>query len=125
MRLRVSGEQTGHKYQLDTIMDGNYKRSGLPNVNILNTFFESIIDRNEAGISIARPTITNELGERALVDVAATIAAYPRMADSTGIPLEDVKKEITLEMRKELGWRHYCMKSRVNFATFVYFPNSC
>ena len=106
MRLRVSGQQTGHKYQLDTIMDGNYKRSGLPNGNILNTFVESIIDRNEAGISVARSTITNELGEPALVDVAATIAAfnaYPRMANSTGIPLEDAKKEITLGMRKELG----------------------
>ena len=106
MRLRVIGQQTGHRYQLDTIMDGNYKRSGLPNGNILNTFVGSIIDSNEAGISVARSTITNELGERALVDVAATIAAfnaYPRMADSTGIPLEDAKKEITLEMRRELG----------------------
>jgi hypothetical protein len=106
MRLRVSGQQTGHKYQLGHIMDGNSIRSGLPNGNVLNAFVESIIGRNEAGISVARATIISELGEQALVDAAATIAAfnaYPRMADSTGIPLEDAKKEITMEIREELG----------------------
>ena len=44
-------------------------------------------------------------GEQALVDAAATIAAfnaYPRMADSTGIPLESGKEEITQELRAEL-----------------------
>ena len=45
------------------------------------------------------------MGEQALVDAAATIAAfnaYPRMADSTGIPLESSKEEITQELRVEL-----------------------
>jgi hypothetical protein len=45
------------------------------------------------------------MGEQALVDAAATIAAfnaYPRMADSTGIPLESGKEEITQELRAEL-----------------------
>jgi hypothetical protein len=106
MRLRVSGEQTGHEYNLQHVMDGGSEDSELPNGNILNAFVEAIFNRDLARISIARSAIVNVMGEQAMVDAAATIAAfnvYPRMADATGIPLEDTKRDITSEMREELG----------------------
>jgi hypothetical protein len=46
------------------------------------------------------------MGMAAMADAAAVIAAfnaYPRMADATGIPLEDAKAAATTEMRQELG----------------------
>jgi hypothetical protein len=46
------------------------------------------------------------MGERAMTDAAATIAAfnaYPRIADATGIPLEDAKAAGTADLRMELG----------------------
>jgi hypothetical protein len=110
MRLRVSGQQTGHEYQLQSIMDGDPFLSGVPNDIILNAFVEAIHDRDIFRIKIARSAIVDEMGERAMVDAAATIAAfnaYPRMADSTGIPLEDSKKQLTSEMCEELGMEKY------------------
>ena len=41
-----------------------------------------------------------------MVDAAAVIAAfngYPRVADATGIPLEDYKADVTEALRSELG----------------------
>ena len=41
-----------------------------------------------------------------MVDAAAVIAAfqaYPRIADATGIPLEDAKETVTGPLRDELG----------------------
>ncbi len=106
MRLRVSGQQTGHEYNLQDVMDGDFGKSGLPKGDILNAFVEAIIERDLSKISVARSAIISSMGIKALVDSAATVAAfnaYPRMADATGIPLEDNKKEMTSEMRKEFG----------------------
>ena len=59
------------------------------------------------GPSVYSPAnILDALGEKALADTAATVAAfnaYPRMADATGIPLENAKENATMEMRIELG----------------------
>ena len=110
MRLRVSGQQTGFDYQLQSIIEGDPKRSGLPNDIILNAFVESIFDRDISKINSARSAIVKEMGEQAMIDAAATIAAfnaYPRMADSTGIPLEDAKKKLTAEMCEELGMEKF------------------
>ena len=46
------------------------------------------------------------MGEAAMIDAAAVIAAfncYPRVADATGIPLEEAKAAATATMRAELG----------------------
>ncbi len=46
------------------------------------------------------------MGPGCLVDAAATVAifnAVVRIADSTGIPLEDAKAEMSEELRDNLG----------------------
>ena len=87
-------------------MDGSVQESGLPHGKILNEVVEAIMDRDKARIAAARTTIVETLGKAAMVDAAATIAAfnaYTRMADATGIPLETPKAEATVELRQELG----------------------
>ncbi len=106
MRLRVSGEQTGREYNLEAVMTGHSADEGLPNGGLLNDFLEAILNRNPARITKTRTKLVNTMGEQAMVDATATIAAfnaYPRMADSTGIPLESAKKEATAELRTALG----------------------
>ena len=106
MRLRVSGQQTGNEYDLRSIMEGGQVDAGLPHGNLINDFVEALCGRDPSRIASARVAIVSAIGEQALVDSAATIAAfnaYPRMADATGIPLENAKKEATAEMREELG----------------------
>ena len=102
----MSGNHTGTEYNLSLIMDGSVQESGLPYGKILNEFVEAIMDRDKARIAAARTTIVETLGKAAMVDAAATIAAfnaYTRMADATGIPLETPKAEATVELRQELG----------------------
>jgi len=102
----VSGNHTGTEYDLSLIMDSSVQKSGLPCGKILNEFVEAIMDRDKARIAAARTTIVETLGKAAMVDAAATIAAfnaYTRMADATGIPLETPKAEATVELRQELG----------------------
>jgi hypothetical protein len=106
MRLRVSGQQTGNEYDLDLVMGGDVDGSGLPQGDLLNEFCEAICDRDSDRTARARAVIVETLGEAAMVDAAAMIAAfnaYPRMADATGIPLEEAKAAATVEMRDELG----------------------
>ncbi len=106
MRLRVSGDQTGNEYDLTPVMDGNMADSGLPHGDLMNEFTEAIMERDTARIANARRAIIETLGEAAMVDAAAVIAAfnaYPRMADATGIPLEDAKEAATAAMRLDLG----------------------
>ena len=105
MRLRVSGQQTGNDYDLDLVMGGEVVDSGLPHGALMNDFVEAICARDTDRTARARAAIVETLGEAAMVDAAAMIAAfnaYPRMADATGIPLEDAKAAATATMRQEL-----------------------
>ena len=105
MRLGMSGKDTGDNYNLESVMSGNMTDSVLPHGVILNEFLEAIFARDTNRLKDAQNGLIEAMGEQALVDAAATIAAfnaYPRMADSTGIPLESGKEEITQELRAEL-----------------------
>ena len=105
MRLGMSGNDTGDNYNLESVMSGNMADNVLPHGVILNEFLEAIFARDTRRLKDAQNRLIEAMGEQALVDAAATIAAfnaYPRMADSTGIPLESGKEEITQKLRAEL-----------------------
>ena len=105
MLLGMSGKDTGDNYNLESVMSGNMADNVLPHGVMLNEFLEAIFARDMTRLKDAQNRLIEAMGEQALVDAAATIAAfnaYPRMADSTGIPLESGKEEITQELRAEL-----------------------
>ena len=100
----MSGTETGDDYDLTAITDGG--DGAMPNGAELNAFVEAILGRDPATIAAARAAVAEAMGEAAMVDAAATLAAfnaYPRAADATGIPLEDAKREATAGLRHELG----------------------
>jgi hypothetical protein len=106
MRLRVSGDQTGNEYHLALVMGEETAASGLPHGDLMNDFVEAICARDGPRTAKSRQAIVDALGEGAMLDAAAVVAAfnaYPRMADATGIPLEDAKEAATAELREELG----------------------
>lgn len=106
MRLRVSGTDTGDEYELDAVMGGRAETSGLPHAALLNAFVEAICAHDATASAKARNALVTAAGLRAMIDAAAVIAAfnaYPRMADATGIPLEEGKAQVTAELRAELG----------------------
>lgn len=106
MRLRVSGQHTGNDYDMLSVIEGASDASGLAQGDPMNAFAEGICNRNTAQMEEARKGIIEALGEAAMIDAAAVIAAfnaYPRAADSTGIPIEEFKLEPTEDLRKELA----------------------
>ena len=72
----------------------------------LTEFAEAVVRGDEARITTARTAVTQELGDAAMVDAAAVIANFQRMvriADSTGIPLDEPVMMMTQSIREELG----------------------
>lgn len=62
---------------------------------------------DDAGeLKAARAEVRRTLGDAALVDASATVASFNavvKIADGTGIPIEDWKAERTADLRAELG----------------------
>lgn len=78
----------------------------IPHGEMLSRFAEAVYERDPGATARWRAAITAALGTAALVDTAAVIAGFhgfPRVADATGIPLEDDKAALTETMRDELG----------------------
>jgi hypothetical protein len=62
-----------------------------------------------------RAALVDTLGEAAMMDAAAVIAAfnaYPRIADATGIPLEDAKVAASATLRARLGLEAFNTQAR-------------
>ena len=106
MRLSLSGKHTGDEYALIDAVGKGSGDSGLPRGELLNDFVEAVCAGDGARTATVRQKIIKAMGEAAMVDAAAVIAAfncYPRVADATGIPLEEAKAAATAAMRAELG----------------------
>jgi len=58
----------------------------------------------------ARSALQAAVGDAALVDAAGVLAVFNavvKIADSTGIPLEDIKAEMSEDFRGDLGINDY------------------
>jgi hypothetical protein len=105
----MSGQDTGQDYDLREITEGvdsGAAAASIPHGAVMNALCEALVARDLARLAEVRQQIVDAASEAAMVDAAATIAAfnaYPRAADATGLPLEDAKAELTAPMRAELG----------------------
>lgn len=87
-------------------MGGAGEDSGIPHADVLVDFAEAVLDPDEGRLEKARKALIDAMGEAALVDAAAVAGnfnAIDRVADSTGIPLEAEKAEMTADFRSQLG----------------------
>lgn len=76
----------------------------------LTAFAEAVVLGDSETIRSARESVTDELGSAAMVDAAAVIANFQRMvriADSTGIPLDEPVLMMTQSLRQDLGINQY------------------
>ena len=79
---------------------------GIPHASELIAFGEAMLGRDEAKREAARERIYREMGAAALVDAAAIVASFNavvKLADGSGIPLEDFKAQATQDLRDDLG----------------------
>lgn len=104
--LRASGEHSGEQYDLSAVLGDSGKDTGIPDADVLIRFAEAVVGYDEAETAAARQAVIDRMGEAALVDaagIAANFNAIDRVADSSGIPLEDEKAAITEDFREDLG----------------------
>ena len=98
---------TGQSFDLHTITDSSAAAdSGVPHAEILVSFAEAVVGMDESTLKNARAQVLNDLGPEALVDAAGIASNFERMvriADSTGIPLDDFLADTTIELRRDLG----------------------
>lgn len=107
MMLRESSKKTGESFDLQTITDGSAaEASGIPHAQTLVAFAEAVVGMDEIVLKKARARVLDELGPDALVDAAGIASNFERMvriADSTGIPLDNFVADTTVELRQDLG----------------------
>lgn len=73
-------------------------------------FAEAVVLGDDARIAAARAAVADQLGDAAMVDAAAVISNFQRMvriADSSGIPLDQPVQMLTQGIREELGVNDY------------------
>ena len=73
-------------------------------------YCDALVVGFQPALNATLPIVIHSLGERALVDSAAVIAGFSgivRIADATGIPLEQTKAEQTSGLRAHLGIDRY------------------
>ena len=106
MLLRASGEHDEVEHDFDAIVAARGNAESVPDAGLLSDFADAAIDGNAARLWATRERVLEALGSAALTDTAATVAifnAVVKVADATGIPIEDYKIEPTRDLRAELG----------------------
>jgi hypothetical protein len=86
--------------------DGAAGGGGVANGDRLIRFATAVLGNDMAELAAARLDLADAMGGAALTDTAAVAAlfnAIDRVADSTGIPLEDVKAAATVDFRAAIG----------------------
>lgn len=81
--------------------------AGIPHVELLEAFAESVVLSDAARTEAARKALHAALGDAGFVDAAATVAAFHgfvRLADATGIPYTTAARgEDAPEIRERAG----------------------
>ena len=79
---------------------------GIPDGALLARFAEAAIGDSDEYLAAIRSELIDTLGEAALVDASAIVATFnaiDRVADSTGIPIDDARLAPTADLRQQLG----------------------
>ena len=87
-------------------LDGSGAAVGVSCAAQLIEFGEAMLRGDAARKMQAREAIYHALGPAALVDAAAIVASFNavvKLADGSGIPLEDFKAKATADLREQLG----------------------
>lgn len=104
--LRVSAQVTETEIDLQGVNgDSTAAGTGVKYGSELMQFAESFALRNESSLELARKTLLDTAGAAVLVDAAGVAANFQRMvriADSMGIPVDDMASELSQSIRNEL-----------------------
>ena len=78
----------------------------MPQGALLTAFVDAVLGGDPAKLQAARHAVREGLGDAGFVDACATVASFNavvKIADGTGIPLEDAKEARTRDIRAALA----------------------
>jgi hypothetical protein len=104
--LRASSDHSGETYDLSLLLGAGEGDGGVPHGRLLVDFAEAVLGENERILMELRDRLQSTMGPAALVDAAGVVGlfnAIDRVADATGIPLEEEKAQISAGYRAELS----------------------
>jgi DNA-binding phage protein len=105
--LRVSATATNTTIDIQGISgDASAAAQGIEHGPELMRFAESLARRNEPELTAARRNLLEVAGPGVLVDAAGVAANFQRMvriADSTGIPVDNLDNPLSQQIRADLG----------------------
>ena len=111
--LRESSKTTGENYDL-TVLTGRTGDGNIRHGALLVAFADAVLGSDDARLAGIRSEIRTKVGDAALIDAAAIVATFnaiDRVADSTGIQIEEAKAKATADLRTAWNQR-ICGKSR-------------
>ena len=106
MVLRASAQTKGENYDLDIVIGHGEGKTGVDQGDLLLAYSDAVIANDDLTLSRIREELVKLLGKDALVDAAGTVASFNavvRVADATGIPLDEFKKGPALEIMDTLA----------------------
>lgn len=109
MLLRASGEQENIQYDLRSVTS-NEIASGVENEAHLRALTEAAITGDWLGLAALRKKTDQAIGLQQTVDTLVVASAFngiTRVADATGIPLDENTADITEQLREETGIQRY------------------
>ena len=104
MLLRESGRHYGESYSLEGVTGAG--DGGVDHGRALLDFAEAVAGGAAGKMGQARDALIAAVGMAGFVDAAGVVASFNavvRIADATGIPVEDFKLAQTVEERAALG----------------------
>ncbi|MBT5433871.1 MAG: hypothetical protein HOI34_02335 [Rhodospirillaceae bacterium] len=78
----------------------------MPNAELLLTLVDATLGTDDGALTRARNAVLDTMGGAVLIDAAATIASYNsivKVADATGIDIEDETTAMIADIKDELG----------------------
>ena len=108
--LRASSEVQGQAANLESLVAGPDAESAVVAGASLLRFADAVVEADDELIRERRSELRQRLGDAAMVDAAAVIANFQRMvriADGTGIPLDEQVLMMTQDIRGELGINNF------------------
>ena len=108
MLLRRSGDQNSEEYDLTGI--NGAARVGVEHEDIMLMIAEAVVSAEPDAILAMRQRARAEIGERQMLDaigIACGFNGITKIANATGLPLDQRTSEITIELREATGIDDY------------------
>ena len=117
MLLRASGDRNNESYNLDSVTSEDITDAGVENGAFLMKLAAAVYEQDADTLTDIRIQGVELLGERGIAEamgIAAGFNGITKVANGTGLPLDQTTADVTGEMRIETGIDDYSESFKSN-----------